>query len=266
MQNDIKTEVKEKYAEIAIQGDSGNCCGPTGCCGVSTIEITMIGDEYKNIEGHVAEADLGLGCGLPTEHAAIKPGDVVLDLGSGAGNDVFVARAITGPEGKVIGVDFTPEMIGKANKNRDKLHYDNVEFRLGDIEKMPVEDSTIDVVISNCVLNLVPDKVTAFSEIKRVLKPGGHFCISDVVFEGVLPEGFKRSAELYAGCVAGAIQKDEYLGIIENTGFMNINIAKTKKIDIPDEVFVKFLTPEELAAARKNHLGIYSITVTAVKQ
>ena len=264
MQNDIKAQVKEKYAEIAVQGDSNNCCGPTGCCGVSTIEITMIGDEYKGIEGHVPDADLGLGCGLPTEHADIKPGDTVLDLGSGAGNDVFVARAITGSEGKVIGVDFTPEMIEKANRNRDKLRYDNVEFRLGDIENMPVEDSTIDVVISNCVLNLIPNKVAAFTEIKRVLKPGGHFCISDVVFEGVLPEGFKRSAEMYAGCVAGALQSDEYLGIIENTGFKDIKVAKTKKIDIPNEVFKKFLTPEEHEEARKNHLGIYSITVTAV--
>lgn len=266
MQNDIKTQVKEKYAEIAIQADSSSCCGSSGCCGVSTVEITMIGDEYTGVEGHVADADLGLGCGLPTEHAAIKPGDTVLDLGSGAGNDVFVARAITGQEGKVIGVDFTPEMIEKADRNRDKLRYDNVEFRLGDIEKMPVEDASIDVVISNCVLNLVPDKVTAFSEIKRVLKPGGHFCISDVVFEGVLPEGFKRSAEMYAGCVAGALQSDEYMGIIEETGFKDIKVAKTKKIDIPREVFEKFLTPAEQEEARKNHLGIYSITVTAVKQ
>ncbi len=265
MENEIKKQVQEKYAEIAIQGDSSNCCGPTGCCGVSTIEITMIGDEYNGIEGHVADADLGLGCGLPTEHADIKPGDTVLDLGSGAGNDVFVARAITGETGKVIGVDFTPEMIEKANRNRDKLKYNNVEFRLGDIENMPVEDNTIDVVISNCVLNLVPDKVKAFGEIKRVLNPGGHFCISDVVFEGVLPDGFKRSAELYAGCVAGALQSDEYLKVIEDAGFKNINIPKTKKIDIPQEVFEKFLSPEEQDDARKNHLGIYSITVTAVK-
>lgn len=265
MENEIKKQVQEKYAEIAILGDSSNCCGPTGCCGVSTIEITMIGDEYNGIEGHVADADLGLGCGLPTEHADIKPGDTVLDLGSGAGNDVFVARAIAGDSGKVIGVDFTPEMIEKANRNRDKLKYNNVEFRLGDIESMPVEDNTIDVVISNCVLNLVPDKVKAFGEIKRVLKPGGHFCISDVVFEGVLPEGFKRSAELYAGCVAGALQSDEYLKVIEDAGFSNITVAKTKKIDIPQEVFEKFLSPEEQDDARKNHLGIYSITVTAVK-
>ncbi len=265
MENEIKKQVQEKYAEIAIQGDSSNCCGPTGCCGVSTIEITMIGDEYNGIKGHVADADLGLGCGLPTEHAAIKPGDTVLDLGSGAGNDVFIARAITGESGKVIGVDFTPEMIEKANKNRDKLRYNNVEFRLGDIENMSVEDNTIDVVISNCVLNLVPDKVKAFGEIKRVLKPGGHFCISDVVFEGVLPEGFKRSAELYAGCVAGALQSDEYLKVIEDAGFSNINVAKAKKIDIPQEVFDKFLTSAEIEEAQKNHLGIYSITVTAVK-
>ncbi len=265
MENEIKKQVQEKYAEIAVQASNSGCCGPTGCCGVSSVEITMIGDEYSGIEGHVADADLGLGCGLPTEHAAIKPGDTVLDLGSGAGNDVFVARAITGESGKVIGIDFTPEMIEKANRNRDKLKYENVEFRLGDIEKMPVEDNTIDVVISNCVLNLVPDKVTAFSEIRRVLKPGGHFCISDVVFEGVLPEGFKRSAELYAGCVAGALQSDEYLKIIEDTGFTDINVAKTKKIDIPQEVFEKFLTPEEQEEAKKNHLGIYSITVTGVK-
>ncbi len=193
-------------------------------------------DEYNNLDGYVADADLGLGCGLPTEYAGIKKGDTVVDLGSGAGNDVFVARAIVGDEGKVIGLDMTEEMIEKANLNKAKLGFKNVEFHLGDIEQMPFENNIADVVVSNCVLNLVPDKRKAFSEIYRVLKPGAHFCVSDIVIKGELPAGLKKSAEMYAGCVAGALQQDDYLGIIKETGFRNVEVKKTKVIELPDDV------------------------------
>ena len=215
--NDLKQVVKEKYGQIAKASKTSGCCGPT-CCGDSENKIvgyTVMQDEYNHLEGYVAEADLGLGCGVPTEYAGIKKGDTVVDLGSGAGNDVFIARAIVEDEGKVIGLDMTEEMIEKANKNKEKLGYDNVEFKFGDIEAMPFENDLADVVVSNCVLNLVPDKHKAFSEIYRVLKPGAHFCVSDIVLKGELPAGVKKSAEMYAGCVAGALQQDEYLRIIK---------------------------------------------------
>ncbi|MDP3682818.1 MAG: arsenite methyltransferase [Ignavibacteria bacterium] len=265
-ENEIKEIVKEKYGEIAKQ--SSSCCGPTSCCGTADGKIvgyTVMKDEYTHLDGYVADADLGLGCGLPTEFAAIKKGDVVVDLGSGAGNDVFVARAITGDEGKVIGIDMTKEMIDKANANNAKLGFKNVEFRLGDIEAMPLNNSIADVVVSNCVLNLVPNKQKAFAEIYRVLKTGGHFCVSDIVIKGELPENLIKSAEMYAGCVAGAIQQDDYLNIISTTGFTNTEIKKTKVIDLPDEILREYLSEAELTAYRQSGVGIFSITVTANK-
>lgn len=268
MQNEkeIKEIVKEKYGEIAK--NSGSCCGPTSCCGSSENKIvgyTVMQDEYDHLQGYVADADLGLGCGLPTEHAGIKEGDIVVDLGSGAGNDVFVARAIAGDSGKVIGIDMTEEMIAKANRNNQKLGYKNVEFKLGDIENMPLENSIADVVVSNCVLNLVPDKQKAFAEIYRILKPGGHFCVSDIVIKGNLPENLKKSAEMYAGCVSGAIQQDSYLKIIEESGFKNVEIKKTKVIDLPDEILKEYLSEDEVKQYRESGVGIFSITVTADK-
>lgn len=262
---DIKEEVRKKYAEIAILpvvGNQSGCCGPADECN----EIfSMVGDEYNKIEGYIADADLGLGCGVPTEYAKMKMGDTVLDLGSGAGNDVFIARSIVGDKGKVIGVDMTPEMIAKANKNKIKLGFDNVEFRLGEIENLPVEDNSVDVVISNCVLNLVPDKTKAFAEIYRVLKDTGHFCVSDIVLTGKLPEEIKNAAAMYAGCVSGALQKEEYLDIIRSTGFKNLRIDKEKIIYIPDSVFLKYICPEELKSLRASGSSIYSITVYAEK-
>ncbi len=266
-ENEIKEIVKEKYGEIAKQSTS--CCGPTSCCGTESNKIvgyTVMQDDYNNLEGYVADADLGLGCGLPTKFAAIKKGDVVVDLGSGAGNDVFVARAITGDEGKVIGIDMTKEMIDKANANNAKLGFKNVEFHLGEIEAMPLSDSIADVVVSNCVLNLVPSKQKAFAEIYRVLKPGGHFCVSDIVLKGELPENLKKSAMMYAGCVAGAIQQDDYLNIISTTGFANIEIKKTKVIDLPDEILKDYLSESELSEYRQSGIGVFSITVTADKK
>jgi len=266
MQNEIKEMVKEKYGQIAKQ--SGSCCGPTSCCGTIDNKIvgyTVMQDEYNHLEGYVADADLGLGCGLPTEFAGIKKGNVVVDLGSGAGNDVFVARAITGDEGKVIGIDMTEEMINKANANNEKLGFKNVEFHLGDIEAMPLDNAVADVVVSNCVLNLVPNKQKAFAEIYRILKPGGHFCVSDIVIQGELPENLKNSAMMYAGCVAGAIQKDEYLNIISETGFVNVAVKKTKVITLPDEILKEYLSDEALTDFHKSEIGIFSITVTAYK-
>lgn len=266
-ENEIKEIVKEKYGEIAKQ--SSSCCGPTSCCGTTDSKIvgyTIMQDDYNHLDGYVADADLGLGCGLPTEFAAIKKGDDVVDLGSGAGNDVFVARALIGEEGKVIGIDMTKEMIDKANTNNAKLGFKNVEFRLGDIEAMPVDNSIADVVVSNCVLNLVPNKQKAFEEIYRVLKSGGHFCVSDIVIKGELPENLKKSAMMYAGCVAGAIQQDAYLQIISTTGFTNVEIKKTKVIDLPDEILKEYLSESELSEYRQSGVGVFSITVTADKK
>ena len=265
--NELKQVVKEKYGEIAKASKSSGCCGPT-CCGGEESKIvgyTVMQDEYNHLEGYVADADLGLGCGLPTEYAGIKKGDTVVDLGSGAGNDVFVARSIVGDEGKVIGLDMTEEMIEKANANKINVGFKNVEFRLGEIESMPLENDTADVVISNCVLNLVPDKRKAFAEIFRILKPGAHFCVSDIVLKGELPEGLQKSAEMYAGCVAGALQQDEYLGTIKETGFNNVEIKKTKVIELPDDVLKEYLNDSEIGKFKMSNVGIFSITVVGYK-
>lgn len=262
-ENEIKEVVKEKYGQIAKQSAQNCSCG----CGTNNkiVGYTVMQDEYDHLDGYVAEADLGLGCGLPTEHAEIKKGDVVVDLGSGAGNDVFVARALVGNEGKVIGIDMTQEMIDMANRNKKKLGFENVEFYLGEIESMPLENSSTDVVVSNCVLNLVPSKQKAFAEIYRILKPGGHFCVSDIVIKGELPMNLKKSAEMYAGCVAGAVQYDEYLKIISDSGFKNVEVKKTKVIDLPDEILREYLPEMELKLYRESGVGIFSITVTASK-
>jgi len=264
--DDLKLVVKEKYGAIANQSvllSQQGCCGTTGCCG--DLGISMIGDEYNDVKGHNSEADLGLGCGIPTQFAAIMVGDSVLDLGSGAGNDCFVARSIVGESGKVTGIDFTEAMTEKAKNNLEKTGFKNIEFVQGDIEEMPFSADSFDVVISNCVLNLVPDKIRAFSEIFRVLKPGGHFCISDVVLAGELPDGLKESAAMYAGCVAGALQKEDYLGIVKNQGFSAIQIHKEKKIEVPDLVLAEYISEEEIGSFKKSDVGIYSITVSAYK-
>jgi arsenite methyltransferase len=259
---EIKQVVKEKYSEIAAQKKQGCGCG----CGSSKIvDYSMIGDDYSKIEGYVADADLGLGCGIPTEFAGIRKGDTVVDLGSGAGNDVFVSRAIVGDEGKVIGLDFTQEMIDNANENKVKTGYKNVEFHLGEIEAMPFEDNIADVVVSNCVLNLVPDKSKAFSEIYRILKPGAHFCVSDIVLKGELNPELKKSATMYAGCVAGALQQEDYLNVIKKAGFENIEIKKTKNVDLPDEILKEYLDEEGIKLYRNKVEGIFSITVVGVK-
>lgn len=264
---DVKQLVKEKYTAIASQSKTQNassCCGATSsCCGDDVYNI--MADDYSNLEGYNPDADLGLGCGLPTEFAKINEGDTVIDLGSGAGNDAFVARRITGEKGKVIGVDFTEAMIARARENAEKLELNNVEFRQGDIEDMPITSNKADVIVSNCVLNLVPNKHKVFSEIYRVLKPGGHFSISDIVLEGGLPEKWRQVAELYAGCVAGAIQKKDYLGIISETGFTNITLQKDKTIIIPEDILANYLSPAEIEEYKNSNLRIASITVYAEK-
>ena len=261
----LKDIVREKYGKIALQDKETNqssCCGAGGC---STEVYNIMSDDYTALNGYNADADLGLGCGLPTRFAKIKKGDVVIDLGSGAGNDCFIARADTGETGKVIGIDFTPAMISKARANAEKLSFHNVEFRQGDIENMPVSAGVANVVVSNCVLNLVPNKDAVMKDIYRVLKPGGHFSISDVVLVGALPDALRRDAEMYAGCVAGAIQKDVYMELIEHNGFKNVVIQKEKLIVIPDDILKNYLNEEQLDSFKKGSTGIFSITVYAEK-
>jgi len=262
---DLKEIVKSKYSEIALQDkaiNAASCCGAGSC---STEVYNIMTDDYEGLQGYNPDADLALGCGLPTQFAGIKAGDTVLDLGSGAGNDCFVARHETGETGKVIGVDFTPAMIEKARKNAANLGYTNVEFIEGDIENLPVDEACVDVIVSNCVLNLVPDKEKAFAEMFRVIKPGGHFSVSDVVLNGELPVALKSAAELYAGCVSGAIQKDKYLNHIFMAGFQKLSIQKEKEIVLPDDILSDYLTPSEIATYRNSGNGIYSVTVSAEK-
>ncbi|MCK8490212.1 arsenite methyltransferase [Spirosoma sp. RP8] len=273
----IKETVRQKYGAIAEQppggpADANGCCGPTSCCGPeieSNVPIVMAQD-YQELNGYVADADLGLGCGLPTQFAQIKPGDTVVDLGSGAGNDCFVARAETGETGRVIGLDMTPRMIDRARKNAKALGFTNVEFVYGDIEEMPLPENLANVVVSNCVMNLVPDKQKAFAETFRILKPGGHFSISDIVLKGELPAGLQQDAEMYVGCVSGAIQKDAYLQLVKESGFTNIQVQKEREITLPDSVLQNYLSAEEIAEYRQQDLvtpdrGIYSVTVFAQK-
>lgn len=261
----LKQMVREKYSEIASQEKETNmssCCGAGGC---STEVYNIMSEDYSALAGYQADADLGLGCGLPTQFAHINQGDVVIDLGSGAGNDCFIARHETGPTGKVIGVDFTPAMIEKARRNADVRGYNNVEFRQGDIEHMPVASDIADVVVSNCVLNLVPNKDGVFKEIFRVLKPGAHFSISDVVLSGNLPDALRKDAEMYAGCVSGAIQKEVYLELIRLNGFTNMTIQKEKPIIIPDDILKRYLDASGIEAMKNGTSGIFSITVYAEK-
>lgn len=267
MQTDenLKELVKQKYSEIALQDKETNessCCG-SGCC--TTEVYNIMTDDYSNLEGYNPDADLGLGCGLPTQYAKIKKGDVVIDLGSGAGNDAFIARHETGENGKVIGIDFTPAMIDKARYNNEVRGFNNVEFRQGDIEKMPVTSNIADVIVSNCVLNLVPNKDNVLKEIFRVLKPGGHFSISDIVLVGKLPANIQNAAEMYAGCVSGAIQKEDYLKMIDINGFTNITIQKEKAIIVPDDILKNYLSEEQIAEFKNSNTGIFSITVYVEK-
>lgn len=263
--NELKDIVKETYSKAVNQSkqeNSSSCCGAGSC---STEVYTIMSDEYANIDGYNPDADLGLGCGIPTAFAQIKEGQTVVDLGSGAGNDCFVARKLVGSTGKVIGIDFTEAMVEKARENADKLGFNNIEFRLGDIEHMPITANKADVIISNCVLNLVPNKKAVFNEIFRVLKPGGHFSISDIVLNNELPQNIKSAAAMYAGCIASAILKPAYMQLIFDAGFENISIQKEKNIIVPDDILANYLTQEEITDFKKNNTAIQSITVYAQK-
>lgn len=262
---ELKQIVKDKYSKIALQDKSENMASCCGTGGTSQEVYNIMTDDYSDLQGYENSADLGLGCGLPTQFAMIKIGDTVIDLGSGAGNDCFIARHETGPTGKVIGIDFTEAMITKARANAERLDYNNVEFRHGDIEYMPLSDSIADVIVSNCVLNLVPDKKKVIGEIYRTLKPGGHFSISDIVLVGDLPEALRHDAEMYAGCVSGAIQKHEYLEFIRKAGFEQITIQKEKPILIPDDILDKYLDPAGMVDFNSGDTGIFSINVFARK-
>jgi len=262
---ELKQIVKEKYGKIAGQNSDKqtSCCG-SSCCGTE-VDYTMFSEDYKNKKGYIPDADMNLGCGIPTDFAGIKEGDHILDLGSGAGNDCFVARALVGESGKVTGLDLTEQMMVKARENCTKLNYSNVEFVIGDIEAMPFGDKLFDVVISNCVLNLVPDKSKAFKEIFRVLKPGAHFCVSDVVVKGNLPEKLQKDAEMYVGCVSGASEISQYLNYIENSGFRNVKVHKQKEIALPESILSEYYDDFEINSFHPGEKGIYSITVTAEK-
>jgi ubiquinone/menaquinone biosynthesis C-methylase UbiE len=271
----IKSAVRERYGKIAESAQATSCCGmeeskaASSCCGGGEAKggfsYSFIGEDYAKLPGYQPEADLGLGCGLPTELAGIKAGDYVLDLGSGAGNDAFVARRIVGEKGRVTGVDMTPAMVGKAQANSQKLGFANVDFILGEIESLPLVENSVDVVISNCVLNLVPDKAQAFREIFRVLKPGGHFNVSDIVLGAELPPILREQAELYAGCVSGAVLKNEYLGLIQQAGFKDIQIQKERTVEVPRDILLKYISEKELRELEGKGAGILSVTVWGAK-
>lgn len=268
MQNgqEIKKVIKEKYSDIVLNVASSSCCSSSSCCGTDELTTySVFSDDYNELSGYNPDADYELGCGIPTKIANIKKGDVVVDLGSGAGNDVFVAHSLVGENGFVIGIDMTEEMISKANKNKEISGIKNIKFVHSDIENMPLENNSADVVISNCVINLVADKEKVFSEIYRILKTGGHFSISDVVLNGVLPDELRKSAELYAGCISGAIPENGYLKIIQNAGFSNVEVKIRKKIELSIELLKLYLTDEQISQYNKNDIGLFSITVFAKK-
>lgn len=272
---ETKKIVRENYAKIASQ-ENMSCCGPVNsCCRPTNFaeEVSKkIGYSDEEIKEVPEGANLGLGCGNPTALASLKEGETVLDLGSGAGFDVFLAAQKVGKNGKVIGVDMTPEMIKKAQENAEKGNYENAEFRLGEIEKLPVEDNSVDVIISNCVINLSPDKKEVFKEAFRVLKPGGRLMVSDIVLKKELPDFVKNSIDAYVGCISGAILKDRYLDIIKEVGFQNVEIVNEVSISLDlwvnDPTIQKAVKEFGITIEKaKEILGqIASIEVQGVKQ
>ncbi len=269
----IKKKVREGYAKIAKQETS--CCGSIDvCCGTATTPEKIsktIGYTDEQLQSVPEGANLGLGCGNPTALASLRPGEIVLDLGSGAGFDCFLAANKVGPTGRVIGVDMTPEMLSKARKNAKKAGYTNVEFRRGEIEKLPVDNASVDVVISNCVINLVPNKRMVFKEAFRVLKPGGRLAVSDVVLQKELPELVANSTEAYIGCLAGAIMKDDYLEIIRKVGFQDVKVVAETSFPIEsllsETAGSDIIAKPHLSAEQHNEIAssVLSIKVSAVK-
>lgn len=219
----IKKVVRQRYSKIAKKGAS--CCPTCGSCGADSLEqAKRIGYSERELQSIPEPAIMGLGCGNPTALADLKEGEIVLDLGSGAGVDVFLAANKVGSKGHVFGIDMTKEMVKRANKTARKHGYENVEFKLGEIEKLPLEDNSVDVIISNCVINLSPDKLRTYQEAYRVLKPCGRILISDLVTEGKLPESIRKNFDAWAGCIAGALEKKEYLDTIKKAGFRDVEI------------------------------------------
>jgi SAM-dependent methyltransferase len=249
---ELVATVRHKYGEIA---SSGSCCAPTiSCCGNNPAGIsTGLGYKPLDLDLLPEGADLGLGCGAPLEHLALKPGETVVDLGSGAGIDALIAARAVGPEGHVIGVDMTPEMLAKAAANAAAAGADHVEFREGRLEALPVDDGTVDAITSNCVINLVPDKSRVFAEIHRVLKPGGRLVVSDVVLNGELPDVITQNVMAYVGCVSGAIQREDYLAALGEAGLGGIEIIK----DVDFLATVADSLPEEIGSAMEE-LGLKS--------
>lgn len=265
-EKEIKKIVKEGYSKVARQGSS--CCGGTNAAEDISKKIGYNNEDMKSVPDG---ANLGLGCGNPIAMASLKTGQTVLDLGSGAGFDCFLAAKKVGQSGKVIGVDMTQAMIEKAKKNAQKGNYQNVEFRLGEIEDLPVDDNSVDVVISNCVINLVPDKSKAFAQAYRVLKPGGQLMVSDVVLLKTLPISIRNSIEAYIGCLSGAMMKDEYLKVIAGAGFKNVKILNQTPFPLDimanDPTATAILDAPHVSAEDMNSAenSVASIKVSATK-
>lgn len=247
--NDLKTAVRERYASHA--GTATSCCGPSSSCSGATPSSACgsLGYDAGDLALIPADADLGLGCGNPLAMLELAEGETVLDLGSGGGIDCFIAANRVGPTGHVIGVDMTPQMIELARRNAAQGGYDTVEFRLGEIEHLPVADATVDAIISNCVVNLVPDKAQVFADAHRVLKPGGRLSLSDIVLLGEVPVAIRDSVEAYVACLSGAILRDEYVRLIEEAGFVDVRLTEARSFDVEDAI------AEDLVAEFRRHSG-----------
>ena len=274
MNNDIRETVRERYGRIASEETEG-CCAPSCCGSGETAQAESaslaLGYSKEELASIPDGADLGVGCGNPLALQQLQGGETVVDLGSGAGIDCFIAAARVGPAGKVIGVDMTPQMLQRARENAARGGYDNVEFRLGEIESLPVADNTVDVVISNCVINLSPDKGRVFSEALRVLKPGATLAVSDIVLDGELPEAVRGSVEAYVGCISGASQREDYLQAIRDAGFAQVEVQSENTYptdlvagvpEVKEAIAAGTVTEAEVKAAASK---VVSVKVKAVK-
>ena len=272
--DEIVSEVRERYGRIAEA--AGSCCGPTpqvsSCCG-SSDENAMslqIGYGKEELKGVPDGADLGLGCGAPIGLLELQPGETVLDLGSGAGIDAFLAAREVGTEGRVIGVDMTPQMLERARKNAASSGHDNVEFREGRLEALPVEDGSIDAVTSNCVINLVPDKAAVFREVARVLKPGGRMVVADIVLDRPLPEAVAKDLAAWVGCISGALPRKEYIRLVESAGLGSVEVLR----DVDQGAALEVVAPDQVAdllertgLEREALVGaVRSVTFRAIKK
>ncbi len=261
---EYKDNLRMRFTEIAFQSEQmvEDSCGCGSGCGCHS---TQEEPDSNALPGYFPSADLGLGAGMPTMHAEIKEGDIVVDLGSGAGIDSFLAREITGPAGKVIGFDMTEKMIEKARRNADMAGYNNVEFRLGDVENLPLNEKSAHVVIGNGLLGLTPDKENALKEVYRVLKHHGQLCFSEFMIRGNMPKGLKMDADLYMGCMAGSLSVEDYVAMLEKAGFEEITIKDEQKIELPAAMIHYYLPPEEAIYFTEGSSGIYAVTITADK-